>query len=55
VVELVADVRHWRLVDDFAVLGVDDGQEVGCPDAGPFVEAREVEELLRRGVNCLLR
>ena len=48
VVELVADVRHRRLVDDPAVVGVDDGEEVRRVDAGALVQAGEVEELLGR-------
>ena len=55
VVQLVADVRHRRLVDDAAVLGVDDGEEVGLLDAGALVQAGEVEELLRRRLHRLLR
>ena len=38
-----------------AVLGVDDGEEVGRLDAGALVQAREVEELLRRRLHRLLR
>jgi hypothetical protein len=37
VMELVADVRHRRLVDDPSRLGVDDGEEVGLLDAGALV------------------
>ena len=55
VVQLVADVRHRRLVDDPAVLGVDDGEEVGRVDAGALVQAGEVEELLRRRLQRLGR
>ena len=44
------DVRHRRLVDDPSVLGVDDGEEVGCADTRSFVQAGEVEELLGRCV-----
>src|SRR5437016_5378865 len=54
-VELVADARHRQLVDDLAILGVDDGDEVGCLDTGALVETGEVEELLRRRLHCLLR
>jgi hypothetical protein len=55
VVQLVADVRHRQLVDDSAVLGVDDGEEVGLLDAGSLVQAHEVEELLRGRLHRLLR
>src|SRR5207247_1487006 len=54
VVELVAHVRHRRLVDDLAVLGVDDGEEVRRVDARPLVQAGDVEELLVRGLKRLL-
>ena len=54
-VELVADVRHRQLVDDPALLGVDDGEEVGRLDAGALVQAGEVEELLGRRLHRLLR
>ena len=47
-VQLVADVRHRRFVQDLALLGVDDRDEVGCLDARALVEAGEVEELLLR-------
>jgi hypothetical protein len=50
VVELVADVRHRRLVDDSSIFGVHDGEEVWCAYARSFVEAGEVEELLARCV-----
>ncbi len=53
--QLVADVGHRRLVDDPAVLGVDDGEEVGLVDAGALVQAGEIEELLGPGVTRLLR
>ena len=49
VMQLVADVGHRRLVDDAAVLGIDDGEEVGLVDAGALVQAGEVEELLGPG------
>ena len=55
VVELVADVRHRRLVDDPSVLGVDDGEEVRRLDAGALVQAGDVEELLRRRLERFLR
>ena len=55
VVELVADVRHRRLVDDPAFLGVDDGEEVGRVDARALVQAGEVEELLRRRLERFVR
>ena len=38
-----------------ALLGVDDGEEVGLLDAGALVQAGEVEELLRRRLHRLLR
>jgi hypothetical protein len=49
VVQLVADVRHRKLVDDASLLGVDHGEEVGLLDAGAPVQASHVEDLLRRG------
>ena len=52
VMQLVADVRHRRLVDDPAVLGIDHGEEVGRAHPGALVQAGQVEELLRR---CLMR
>src|ERR687896_532420 len=55
VVELVADVGHRQLVDDPALLRVDDGEEIWCFDTGPLVEAREIEELLRGRLHGLLR
>ena len=55
VMQLVADVRHRRLVDDPAVLGVDDGEEVRLVHAGALVQAGEIEELLGPGVTRLLR
>ena len=54
VVQLVADVRHRRLVHDPSLLGVHDGEKVGRLDARAFVEAGEVEELLRRRLQRLL-
>ena len=42
------------LVDDPSLLGVDDGEEVGRLDARAFVQAGEVEELLRRRLQRLL-
>ena len=51
--QLVADVRHRRLVHDPAVLGVDDGEEVRLVHAGALVQAGEVEELLRRRLQRL--
>ena len=53
--QLVADVRHRRLVDDPAVLGVDDRQEVRLLDPRALVQAGEVEELLRRRLQGLGR
>jgi hypothetical protein len=53
VVQLVTDVGHRRLVHDRAGLGVDDGDEVGCLHAGAHVQARQVEELLRRRLERL--
>ena len=53
VVELVADVRHRRLVDDLPVLGVDDGQKVRRVDARALVQAGEVEKLLGRRLRGL--
>jgi hypothetical protein len=58
VVQLVADARHRRLVQDLALLSVDDCEEVGRLDARSLVEAGEIQELLlgrllglrRRGV-----
>ena len=55
VMELVADVRHRRLIDDPALFGVDHGEEVGCLDACAPVQASEVEQLLRRCLQRLLR
>ena len=55
VVQLVADVRHWRLVHDPALLRVDHGEEVGCFDPGALVQAGEIEELFRRCLHRLLR
>jgi hypothetical protein len=55
VVQLVADGRHWRLVHDPALLGVDYGEEVGCFDPGALVQAGEIEELFRRRLHRLLR
>ena len=55
VVQLVAHVRHRRLVDDAAVLGVDDGEEVRRVDAGSLVQAGDVEELLGRRLSGLTR
>ena len=55
VVQLVADVRHRQLVDDPALVGVDDGEEVGRLDAGALVQADEIQEFLLRGVHRLLR
>jgi hypothetical protein len=43
VVELVAQVRQRHLVDNPAVIGVDDGQGVRGLDAGALVQAGEVE------------
>jgi hypothetical protein len=54
VVELVADVRHPRLVDDPAVLGIDDGNEVRLENTGTFVQARHVEKLLGLSASRLL-
>jgi hypothetical protein len=46
VVQLVADVRHRRLVDDPAILGVDDGEEVRLVQAGALVQAGDIQDLL---------
>jgi hypothetical protein len=54
VVQLVADVRHRRLVEDPTMFGVDDGEEIGLFDPGALVQAGEVEELLRRRLLGLL-
>src|SRR5687767_6335396 len=54
-VQLVADVRHRRLVQDPPGFGVDDGEEVRSLDPRAFVEAGEVEELLLRRLEGLLR
>jgi hypothetical protein len=54
VVKLVADVRHGGLVDDRAVLGVHDGDEVGGAHARALVQAGEVQELLGRGFERFL-
>jgi hypothetical protein len=40
--QLIADVRHGRLVNDPPVFGVDDGEEVGRLDAAPYVHAGEI-------------
>ena len=53
--QLVADVRHRRLVHDPAVLGIDDGEEVRLVHAGALVQAGEIEELLGPGLTRLLR
>ena len=55
VMQLVADVGHRRLVHDPAVLGIDHGEEVGLVDAGPLVQAGEIQELLGPGVTRRLR
>jgi hypothetical protein len=55
VVQLVADVRHRRLMDDPAVLGIDHGEEVRLVHAGALVQAGEIEELLGTGLTRLLR
>ncbi len=49
VMQLVAHVRHRRLVHDPAVLGVDHGEEVGLVHAGALVQAGEIQELLGPG------
>ena len=54
VVELVADVRHRQLVHDSAVLGVDHGEEIRLVDAGPLVQAGEIQVFLRRSLHRLL-
>jgi hypothetical protein len=46
VVELVAWVRHRKLVDDPTVVRIHDRQEVRGTDAGALVQAGEIEELL---------
>ena len=48
VVQLVAGVGHRRLVNDPPILGIDHGEEVGCPHAGALVHAGDVQELLGR-------
>src|SRR5947208_1348787 len=53
--QLVAHVGHRRLVDDPAVLGIDDREEVGLVDAGALVQAGEIQELLGPGVTRGLR
>ena len=53
--QLVAHVGHRRLVHDAAVLGIDDGEEVGLVDAGALVHAGEIQELLGPGVTRRLR
>jgi hypothetical protein len=53
--ELVADVRHRRLVDDPSVLSVDHGEIVGGAHASPLVQASQVEKLLRLRMARLLR
>jgi hypothetical protein len=55
VVELVAGIRHRQLVDDPAVLRVDDGEEVGLLHASSLAQTYEVEELLRGRLQRLLR
>jgi hypothetical protein len=55
VVQLVADVRHRQLVNDPAFFGVDDGEEVRLGDARALVQAGEVEELLLRRRDRVLR
>ena len=55
VMQLVAHVGHRRLVDNPAVLGIDHGEEVGLVDAGPLVQAGEIQELLGPGVTRRLR
>ena len=55
VVQLVAAVRHRRLVQDPSLLGVHDGEEVGLVDARALVQAGEVQELLRRRLQRLVR
>jgi hypothetical protein len=55
VVELVADVRHRQLVDDLALLGIDDGEEVWLVDACALVQAGEVEVLLGRRLHRIVR
>ena len=55
VMQLVAHVGHRRLVHDPAVLGIDHGEEVGLVDAGPLVQAGEIQELLGPGVTRRLR
>ena len=53
VMQLVADVRHRRLVDDPPVLGIDHGEEVRLVHARALVQARDVQELLGRRVTRL--
>ncbi len=54
VVELVAYVRHRQLVHDPSFACVDDRQEVRRLDARAFMQAGEIEELLRRPLERLL-
>jgi hypothetical protein len=49
--ELVADVLHRELVDDSALLRVDDREEVRLLDTRAPMQARDVQELLRRGAH----
>jgi hypothetical protein len=55
VMQLIADVRHRRLMYDPATLGIDHGEEVRLVHAGALVQAGEVEELLGPGLTRLLR
>ena len=60
VVQLVADTRHRQLGDDPAVLrrvriGADHGQEVGPIHAGALVQAGDVQVLLVRRLDRLVR
>jgi hypothetical protein len=55
VVQLIANVRHRRLVDDPAVLGVDNGEKVRGAYARALVQAGEVEKLLGWCLARLLR
>jgi hypothetical protein len=44
--QLIADIRHRRLVHHPTVHGINDGQEVRPLDARALVQAGQIEELL---------
>jgi len=46
VVKLIADVRHWRLMDDSPIFRIDYCEEVGCGNPSAFVQAPDVQEFL---------